>query len=134
ARMPSPVSRFVRFPKGRSLGRLGAGGIGGGGTARRQGTKGRSKKKPGASAGRCSLLMPRGDQRPAMTLSRPNRWASDLSSRRWSSLKLITSGNPADLSPSIFTLLKSIEAVRLAPCVDFLLYSILRSSASTAGQ
>src|SRR4029078_7472117 len=46
----------------------------------------------------------------------------------------MTSGKPADLSPSTSILLVSMEAMRLPPCGDFLLYSILRSSASTAGQ
>src|SRR5262249_20758559 len=84
---------LVRLRIERSLARFEVKWIRVGVTARRHGAKGRGpRKSPAHRAGRCSLVMRRGDQRPAMTLSSPNRWASDLSSRRWSSLKLMTSG------------------------------------------
>src|SRR5215475_5212677 len=64
--MSIPLSRLVLLPNGRSLARFEARRIRVGVTARRQGTKGRgpgksgqekpAKKKPGASAGRCSLV------------------------------------------------------------------------------
>src|SRR5262245_16319725 len=54
------VSRLVLLPIGRSLARFEARRIRVGVTAHQQGTKERGKKKPGASAGRGSLVMRRG--------------------------------------------------------------------------
>src|SRR5262249_48614689 len=95
------------------------------------------KKSPARAPGLEGECLALPGQMPDITLSSPNKWASDRSARRWSSLKLITSGKPADLRPWISILLVSMDAVRV-PWVDLpsavLVYSILRSSASTAGQ
>src|SRR5262249_5856171 len=80
--------RLVLFPIERSLARFDVKCIRGGA----EWGEGGGKKRPGAAGGAGLVGTPGVLRGPAIALSRPRGWASVLSSRRWSSLKLITSG------------------------------------------